>query len=64
MFRNSKGELVPHCEDCIFGDVGKKCPDNALTDEVDNEKGVINCPGYAPFGVGGITKSIYDGTGA
>lgn len=39
MFKNSKGELVPHCGDCDYGDPRKDCPDNASIDQIDDERG-------------------------
>lgn len=46
MFKNSKGELVPHCMDCkkCHSDVDI-CPDDSLI-EVDDETGVLKCPGF------------------
>lgn len=48
MFKNSKGELVPHCGDCFFGDINKVCPPEAVSEEIDDERGVLDCPGYRP----------------
>jgi hypothetical protein len=48
MFRNSKGELVPHCGDCIHGNPAFECPDNALMDSIDDERGVVDCPAFMP----------------
>jgi hypothetical protein len=46
MFKNSKGELVPHCVDCVYGLISKPCPPEAISDEIDDEKGVLDCPGF------------------
>lgn len=46
MFKNSKGKLVPHCGDCYYGDITLECPDNATIDEIDDERGVLDCPGF------------------
>lgn len=52
MFKNSKGELVPHCEDCkrydkVLWSNNLECPDDAI-EIVDQERGVLDCPGYIP----------------
>lgn len=45
MFKNSNGELVPHCMDCKKCHTDS-CPDDALVDEIDDERGVLDCPGF------------------
>lgn len=50
-FKNSKGIYVPHCEDCPVHKRDEECPDDAIN-IVDEEDGVLKCPGYArEFGV-------------
>lgn len=45
MFENSKGELVPHCMDCVYHNSDMKCPDDC-PDVVDEERGVLDCPHF------------------
>ena len=45
MFKNSKGELVPQCVDCIHC-AADSCPADAIADEIDDERGVLDCPGF------------------
>lgn len=44
MYRNSKGVLVPHCEDCYYAD--KECPEDAVAGEIPMETGVSTFPCY------------------
>lgn len=47
MFKNSKGKLVPLCNDCYYYDK-EDCPDNALVDMVHEERGVLDCEAFKP----------------